>query len=68
MSDKFKGCTVTFDRDIHEEDIKHIVDAIKQLRCVVSVEPTLTTAEDHMNRDRISWEYKNKFIDFIKTL
>ena len=40
----------------------------KHLRGVIHVEPSITTFDDHMSREKIRYEIKNKFIDFIKEI
>ena len=60
MTDRLKGLTVVFDDDIREDDAQPLIDAIGQLRGVLSVEPVKTTAEDYYARQRIARELKQK--------
>jgi len=53
MTDRLKGLTVAFDRDIREDDAEAIVSAIKMIKGVLDVQPSYATSEDWMNRCRI---------------
>lgn len=53
MTDRLKGLTVAFDRDIREDDAEAIVSAIKMIKGVLDVQPSYATSEDWMNRRRI---------------
>lgn len=60
MTDSFKGLTVTFGRDIREDDVEHIINAIKMIKGVIDVIPSVATGEDIMNRIRIEREVEDK--------
>ena len=60
MTDRFKGCVVTFDRDIREDDVEPLLTALRMLKGVVSVETSVVDPEDHMNRSRIRREMEKK--------
>lgn len=66
MTDRIKGFVVTLDSDIRIDDIDQIVNAIKMIKGVCSVEPSVSNFDDTMNRERIKLEYRNKFITFFK--
>jgi hypothetical protein len=66
MTDRIKGFTVTLDKDYREDDVEVILNAVKMIRGVAHVEPSLSTAGDHMNRERIRLELREKFYDFMK--
>lgn len=60
MTDRYKGCVVTFDRDIREDDVEPLTSAISMLRGVASVALKMANPDDHMNRERIRSEIEEK--------
>jgi hypothetical protein len=56
MTDRIKGFTVTLSNDIREDDFQEIVNAVKMIRGVCHIEPSIVTTHDHMNRVRIKTE------------
>ena len=65
MTDRIKGFTVTLSHDIRIDDVEPLIEAVKMLRGVAHVEPSLTTADDHMNRQMIMLELKQKLYNSI---
>jgi len=66
MTDRIKGFVVTLDSDIRIDDIDQIVNAIKMIKGICSVEPSVSNYDDTMNRERIKSELRGKFIEFLK--
>lgn len=66
MSDKVKGFVVALENDLREDEIEHVINAIKMVKGVVNVEPIKTTSHDQIFQLRIKAEMRNKFYDFIK--
>ena len=66
MTDRIKGMTITLDADIREDDVQAIVNAMKMIKGVVHVEPSIVTVEDHINREMIRYEFKHKLFNFVK--
>ena len=62
MTDRLKGVVVTFDHDIRDDDAEGILQAIKCLRGVIDVTPSVRTTDDHMNRERIRRELGEKLL------
>jgi hypothetical protein len=60
MTDRLKGVVVTFEQDIREDDAEGIIQAIKRLRWVLDVTPSIRTTDDLMNRERIRREFGDK--------
>lgn len=60
MTDRYKGCVVTFDRDVREDDVEPLMLAIRMLRGVKSVDLKMANVDDHMNRERIRSEIEEK--------
>ena len=56
MTNRIKGCTVVFERDIREDDAEAVLNAIRMVRGVLSVNPSLSTHEDWMAQERVKQE------------
>jgi hypothetical protein len=68
MTDRIHAFTVVLDKDIREDDVQPILDAIKCIKCVASVTPIVANFEDHMARERVRQEWAMKFLEFYKEL
>jgi hypothetical protein len=66
MTDRLKGLIVTFDCDVREDDAQAVIAAIKQLRGVIDVTGSVADFGDHMNRERIRQELRQKLWDALK--
>jgi hypothetical protein len=62
MTERIKGFTVTLERDVREDDFEAILNAVRMIKGVVHVEPSLVTTEDHMNRTMIRIELHDKIL------
>lgn len=60
MTDRMKGCVVAFDRDIREDDVEFLVNAIKMIKGVQAVELSVASHEDYMNRERVRQEIQDR--------
>jgi hypothetical protein len=56
VTDRLKGVVVTFETDLRTDDAEAIIEAIKMLRGVATVSPSVTDISDHMNRMRVRQE------------
>lgn len=65
MTDRVKGFTVTLKKDIRIDDVEPIMNAIRMIQGVVHVEPSITTSEDHMNRQRVKNELLTKLFKIL---
>lgn len=65
MTDRVKGFTVTLDKDMREDDFESLLNAVRMIKGVAHVEPTLVTAEDHMNRQVIKSELLTKMFKLL---
>lgn len=68
MTDRIKGLTITLDKDYRDDDIQKLIDAIHLLHGVASVTPSVVTLEDHMARERVRNEFREKISQFMKGL
>lgn len=60
MTDRLKGLVVTLDQDYRDDDAEAIINAIRQIKGVLSVSTSIATGEDHFNRTRIKYELGEK--------
>lgn len=67
MTDRVKGCVVTFDRDYRDDDVEEILQAIRMIKGVISVEGSVKTLDDTMNRERIKNRYEQAIRNAIAT-
>jgi len=66
MTDRVKGFVVTLSEDMREDDAQAIADAIRMVRGVLDVSPSIVDHEDHMNRERIRRELQEKLWDILR--
>jgi cell division protein FtsX len=65
MTDRIHSFTVVLDHDLREDDAKPIVDAIKQLRGVVSVEMAVAGIGTQMAEARAKREFGQALMDVL---
>jgi hypothetical protein len=65
MTDRLKGVVVTFDRDYRDDDVEFILNAIRMIKGVCSVDPLMAEHDDLMNRQRLKHEMRGKLYDAI---
>ena len=72
MTDRIHALTVVLDRDYREDDVQVIIDAIKMIKGVSSVEHDqhVTSYEDYFNRELVRAELQRALYktisDFFK--
>lgn len=67
MSNRLKGCTITFEQSIREDDAREgILNAIRMIRGVASVTESVDDLSDQMNRERIKREMQMKIWEIVK--
>ena len=52
MTDYYKGIFVTFEKDIHEDDLNKITDAIRMIKGVQRINKYVKDFEDHMSEEK----------------
>ena len=63
MGERFAGVVVTFEKDVHEDDIEHRLNAIRMIRGVLSVETVRGDPSAHIEAERTRhklWETVRK--------
>ena len=62
LSDRVHSLTVVLDRDMREEDVGTIMQAIAQLRHVVSVGGNVASPADYVAMERARYELGRKVV------
>lgn len=65
MTDRFHSLTVVLDKDIREDDAEGLIDAIKHMRGVLSVEGIVSNYEAHMAVERARRELGTEILSVI---
>ena len=68
MTDRIRGVYVAFDTDFRSDDAQPIIDAIKMVRGVLSVEPHVTDARDYDARAKIHRHFQTEIIEALRRL
>ena len=68
MTDRISALTVMLDRDIRSDDVEVLMDAIRMLRYVGSVEKHVATGEEQMARGRVAMKIGSKLHDAISAI
>ncbi|MFA5207532.1 MAG: hypothetical protein WC428_02630 [Candidatus Paceibacterota bacterium] len=66
MTDRVKGFTVTLAEDMRIDDIEPIMQAIRMIKGVIDVQPSITDSNDHINRIQVLSNIRKKFIKFLE--
>ena len=64
-ADKYKGLVVTLDKDYRFEDVDSIVTAIKMLKGVLEVVPSVASVDDCIIRERVAKEIEKKLLKVL---
>ena len=65
MTDRIRSLSVALEDDIRDDDIKPLVEAIKQIRGVLNVEKNIALPNDWCTEDRVRREFKEKLWDVL---
>jgi len=60
MSDRINGLVVTLEEDYKDKDAEAIICAIGMIKGVISVSTNVVDYKDHINRQQIKMELKQK--------
>jgi len=66
MTDRLKGFVVTLDNDYRTDDAEPIVNALKQIKGVLSVRPLVTDLNDHLARELVRQQLIQKLWEALK--
>ena len=68
MTDRVKGCTVVFEKDIREDDVEPVLIAIRMLRGVLAVEGVLAKPGDWFAEQRAIRRFREQLAKLDKEL
>lgn len=68
MTDRIHSLTVVLERDLRDDDVAGLIDAIKHFRCVVEVTPHVADGVTHMAVMRAKAEMRNKLLGLFEVL
>lgn len=60
MTDRIHALTVVLDRDMRDDDVQVVINAIKMIRFVASVGAHVTDVSDYAARERVANEIDSK--------
>lgn len=60
MTDRYNALTVVLEKDIREDDAEALLNAIRQLRGVLSVHGNVADFDDQIAQDRVRHELGEK--------
>lgn len=66
MAESIKGFVVTLEASMHGDDADQLADAIRCLRGVVEVQPSVDTYEDVMNRSQVFWRMRDALLKALE--
>jgi hypothetical protein len=65
MTDRFHALVVVLEKDIRDDDAEHLINAIKMMRGVLSVEGEVSSIETHTAEERARHELGQKILDVL---
>lgn len=68
MTDRYNQLVVVLDKDLRSDDAEPLMNAIRQMRGVLSVEGNVVTGADHAATVRVKHELSQKVFDFIQSM
>ncbi len=68
MTQRLKGVTVAFDRDIREDDAEAILNAIRMIRHVAAVEAVEVNHADWFAQQRVRTELRDAFLKMYDSI
>ncbi len=66
MTDRYNALTVVLDRNIREDDAEQLINAIRMLRGVLSVDPHVSDLNDHVAAMRVKRDLTEKLFNVMK--
>jgi len=66
MTDRIHSLTVTLERDIRDDDIEPLVEAIQMLRGVLDVQTFVADPESHMAEMRAKDDLRKKLFELVR--
>ena len=66
MTDRYNALTVILEKDIREDDAEALLNAIRQLRGVLSVTGNVANLDNHIIEKRVKIELIKKLLDMLR--
>lgn len=60
MTDRYHSIAVVLEEDIRDDDAEYILNAIRMIKGVLSIEPHISNFESNMAEERAKKEYADK--------
>ena len=68
MNESHAGYVVTLTNDLNDEDAQQVLDALRMIRGVLSVEPVAADFSVHIGTERARSEIRGKLLDLARNL
>ncbi|MFH8627766.1 hypothetical protein ACH4A8_38765 [Streptomyces vietnamensis] len=68
MSERHAGYVVTLTNDLNDEDAQQVLDALRMIKGVLSVEPVTASIDVHIGTERARSEIRGKLLDLARNL
>lgn len=67
MTDRFNALIVVLEKDMRDDDAEHLINAIKMLKGVLSVEGNVADSiGEYATEMRVHREYRDKLLEIMK--
>lgn len=66
MTDRHSAYIVVLNSDIREDDAEHIINALRMVKGVASVEPVIADYNQHIARVRVDREWRDRLLKLLK--
>lgn len=66
MTDQYSGVLVTFEKDIRKDDAQSLINAIKMIKGVISVDPQISDYEHLMAKSQAKHELIQSLFQVLK--
>jgi hypothetical protein len=66
MTDRYNKLVVVLDENLRDDDAEPLMNAIRQMKGVLSVEGNVVTPTDHVATVRVKHELAQKVLEFIR--
>jgi hypothetical protein len=68
MTDRYNHLVVVLDKDLRTDDAEPLMNAIRQMKGVLSVDGNVVTGLDHAATARVKAELSKRVFDFIRSM
>ena len=65
MTDRVNALVVVLDQDIRIDDVESLMNAIRQLNHVASVEPNVSNLDSHLAVERARYDLRQQLVDVL---